>query len=160
MKLIAQKRGKNEKYDRLRYVRADGSETSSEMPRQGLLPHDLVHYVVESNLALRHGFLSLVAQGSDAGFVMQGVHDKNNLQVETETVQVEAVVEALQSQLWNGCFDSDAFFEGVRGVCEARGKPTHEFGSLNPESLYQKAIELNGQWTSLENFQSLEFDFL
>jgi len=159
MKLIAQKRGKNEKYDRLRYVRADGSETSSEMPRQGILPHDLVHYVVESNLPLQHGFLSLVAKGSDAGFVMQALHDKTNIQVEMEAVQVEAIVEALQSQLWNGAFDIEAFLDGVRGACEARQKPVYAFGGLNPELLYQKAIELNQRWIPLENFQSLELDF-
>jgi hypothetical protein len=159
MKLIAQRRGKNEKYDRLRYVRADGSETSSEMPRQGILPHDLVHYVVESGLPLRHGFLSLVAKGADAGFVMDAIHDKTNLQVEIEAVQTEAIVEALQSQLWSGVFDIDAFLDGVRGACEARQKPVYVFAEIDPEELYHRAIELNRQWMLLENFQSLELDF-
>lgn len=41
MKIIATKRAKTDKYDRLRRIRLDGSETSTTMPRQGVLPHDL-----------------------------------------------------------------------------------------------------------------------
>ncbi|WP_017171899.1 hypothetical protein [Xanthomonas phaseoli] len=94
MKLIAEKLGKSDKADRLRFFRADGSETQCAMPRQGTLPHDLIHYIVESALPLKHGFLSQVAAGSDAGFVMQAVHDPSNRSVETESVQAEAIVEA------------------------------------------------------------------
>jgi hypothetical protein len=46
MKLIAERLGRND------------SETTTAMPRQGILPHDLVHYVVESGLGWRHGFLA------------------------------------------------------------------------------------------------------
>ena len=74
MKLIAEKAGKADRYDNLRYVRADGSESRSPMPRQGTLPHDLIHYVVESTLPLKFGFMSLVARGADALFVMETVH--------------------------------------------------------------------------------------
>ena len=159
MKLIAQKRGKNEKYDLLRYLRADGSETKSEMPRQGVLPHDLVHFVVESGLDLQHGFLSLVARGADASFIMEAIHDKSNPAVELEAVQAEAVVEALQTQLWAGSFDAGDFLEGVRGACAARDKPPLSFEKIDPESLYHAAIELNTQWSALANFQSIELDF-
>lgn len=160
MKLIAEKLGKSEKYDRLKYVRADGSETQSSMPRQGTLPHDLVHYVVESALPLRHGFLSLVAAGSDASFVMQAVHDTANPAVETEAAQAEAIVEALQTQLWSGSFDLSAFSEGVRTACAARGKPVFEFVGMDPHRyLFDKAMELNKQWDQLPYFQSMALDF-
>jgi hypothetical protein len=76
------KRSKTDKYDVLRFVRNNGSCTDALMPRQGILPHDLVHYVVESALPLRHGFLSLLARGADAQFVMESVHDKANPHVE------------------------------------------------------------------------------
>ena len=58
MRLIAEKRSSRDKYDVLRFVRNNGSATDALMPRQGILPHDLIHYVVESALPLRHGFLS------------------------------------------------------------------------------------------------------
>ena len=55
MHLLAEKLGKTDKLDRLRYRRADGSETACPMPRQGTLPHDLVHYIVESRLSAIKG---------------------------------------------------------------------------------------------------------
>ena len=43
-------------------MRRDGSTTGCAMPRQGILPHDLVHYVVESTLGR-----SVPALPADAG---------------------------------------------------------------------------------------------
>jgi hypothetical protein len=159
MKLIAEKAAKADKYDNLRYVRADGSESRSPMPRQGTLPHDLIHYVVETTLPLEHGFLSLVAKGADALFVMETVHDRTNPAVETEAVQAEAVVEALQAQLWSGTFDTEAFLEGARLACVARDKPTFDFAAIDPKILYDRALELFERWQRVPFYQSIELDF-
>lgn len=160
MKLIAEKLGKTDKYDRLRFVRADASETQTAMPRQGTLPHDLVHYIVESALPLPHGFLGLVAAGSDAGFVMQTVHDTANPNIATEAVQAEAIVEALQTQLWGGSFDLEAFLEGVRSANAARGKPAFNFTGLDAQThLYDAALALLERWIQVPHHQSMELDF-
>ena len=74
MQLIATKRPAAEKYDRLNFVRDDGSSAAIDMPRQGILPHDLLHYLLETGLGLCGGFLSLVAAGQDARYVMELVH--------------------------------------------------------------------------------------
>ena len=160
MKLIAEKLGKSDKLDRLRFIRADGSETHCPMPRQGTLPHDLVHYVVESALPLKHGFLSLVAAGSDAGFVMQAVHDPANLAVDTEAVQAEAIVEALQTQLWGGAFDRESFLEAARLAAAHRNKPAFEFAGLDPELLYKRAMALLQQWGQVPFHQRMELSFV
>jgi hypothetical protein len=160
MQLIAEKHARNDKYDRLRYVRMDGSETASSMPRQGTLPHDLVHYVVESALSLRHGFLSLVAAGADASLVIQAMHDKANPSVETEVAQVESIVEALQTQLWSGRFVRADFDEGVRSACAARGKPAFDFTGIDPQrELFDTALELHARWEHLACFQSMALVF-
>ena len=159
MKLIAEKAGKTDRYDNLRYVRADGTESRSPMPRQGTLPHDLIHYVVESTLPLEFGFLSLVARGADALFVMETVHDRTNPAVETEAVQAEAVVEALQTQLWSGEFDTDAFLEGARLATAARDKPAFDFSAIDPRILYDRALELLERWHGVPFHQSIELEF-
>ena len=160
MRLIAEKCSKKDRSDRLRYVRSDSTETLSSMPRQGILPHDLVHYLVESTLPLRHGFLGLVAAGADAAFVMQAVHDRANPEVETEAVQAEAVVEALQSQLWNGRFDPAMFAEGVRGACAARDKPVVDLTGIDAQcDLFDAAIALNERWQQVGWFQSMTLVF-
>jgi hypothetical protein len=162
MKLIAEKRSKTDKYDVLRFVRNNGSCTEALMPRQGILPHDLVHYVVESALPLRHGFLSLLARGAEAQFVMDSVHDKSNPNVETEAVQAEAIVEGLQAQLWSGAFDEAAFKEGAAAACTARGKQPFNFSALALDlkaALYDRAQALNEQWKSAPFYSTLTLDF-
>jgi hypothetical protein len=160
VRLIAQKLGKTDKYDSLRFVRSDGRESQISMPRQGTLPHDLVHYVVESALPLRHGFLSLVAAGSEASFVMQAVHDRANQAVATEAVQAEAIVEALQTQLWAGAFDSQAFLDGAALATAARGKPAFDFADLDAETaLYECALALKARWDQVPYHGVLELEF-
>ena len=160
MKLIAERLGRNDKLDRLRCIRADGSETRCAMPRQGTLPHDLVHYAVESLLPLRHGFLSLVAAGADADFATALVHDPNYANSEVEAVQAEAIVEALQTQLWAGAFDEAAFLEGARLAAEVRGTPRFDFSGFDSQRLYDRAIALLDEWNRVAFHNSLSLEFI
>ena len=160
MRLIAEKRARADKYDRLRFIRNNGSQSDALMPRQGILPHDLVHYVVESALPLKHGFLSLVARGADAQAVADAVHDRLNLHVETEAMQVEAIVEGLQSQLWAGHFDLDAFLDGAAAACAARDKPPYDFSAVDVKiALYDRALDLNQQWNAAPYFSTMSLEF-
>ena len=130
------------------------------MPRQGILPHDLVHYIVESRLQLRNGFLSLVARGADPGFAMQMTHDAGNRFTQQEAIQVEAIVEALQTQLWNGSFDAEAFVYGVQTASTARGIESAALPLDQVELLlYASAIELNMQWLRIPPHGSIELAF-
>ncbi len=162
MQLIAEKRAKTDKYDVLRLVRNNGSATTCQMPRQGILPHDLLHFVVESALPLRHGFLSLLARGADAQFVIAAVHDPLNKDVEAEAVQAEAIVEGLQSQLWSGAFDQQAFIEGAASACAARDQPPFDFSRLDIDlkhALYERALELHQLWSAAPYYGTLSLEF-
>jgi hypothetical protein len=160
MKLIAAKLAASAKADRLQYRRDDGTTCENAMPRQGILPHDLIHYIVESQLGLANGFLSLVARGADASFAMQTTHDANNRDIERQAIQVEAVVEALQTQLWNGAFDPEAFAYGVQTASHARGVEPASLDPAQAESLvYAPAIELHRQWSALPTHASIEWTF-
>jgi len=160
MKLIAEKLGKSDKNDRLRFVRADGTQTQTVMPRQGTLPHDLVHFVIESAVPLEHGFQSQIASGSDAGFVMQAVHDRADATVDAEAIQVEAMVEALQTQLWAGSFEVDAFLHGVRSASAARGKAAFDLSDMDPQAmLYEPALALLERWNRVPYYQGMELSF-
>lgn len=160
MQLIVKKCTPSDKYDQLSFVRADGSRSQCSMPRQGILPHDLIHYVVESALAFEFGFLSLVAQGADPTFVMESVHDKNNAQVSAEAVQVEAIVEALQTQLWAGQFDTEMFIYAADMACTARNTDPYSFAGIDPETrLFQAALALTQEWAAVEFSSTLELNF-
>jgi hypothetical protein len=146
MKLIARKMEAAVKLDRLRVVRDDGSETSCEMPRQGVLPHDLVHAVVESHLNLREGFLGLVAKGADIAFAEKNFRDHIDPERHFEVAQSESVVEGLQTQLWNGAFDFTAFIAGVQGACAMRGVAVPMITEADGQAMFDTAVRLNGQW--------------
>jgi hypothetical protein len=56
--------------DRIYVIRSDGSKTSWVFTTYGdVLPHDLVHLVVESTFGLAHGFWGRVDQGADPGAI-------------------------------------------------------------------------------------------
>ncbi|MGZ5202141.1 MAG: hypothetical protein ACXWJM_17565 [Ramlibacter sp.] len=159
MKLIATKQGKTDKYDELRCIRRDGSESSCPMPRQGILPHDLVHYVVETGLGWKHGFLGQVAAGRDISFAAEYAHDPGNREAADQVVQAEAVVESLQAQLWSGAFDGAMFMEGVRGACEVRGRGMPDLSGVDAEAaLFRRALELGARWQQVPFHGSLELE--
>lgn len=159
MKLIAEKKTARDKLDELLFVRRDGSTTRCQLPRQGTLPHDLIHYVVESRLPFRNGFLGLIAAGADAAFVLKVVHDKQNPQVETEAVQVESIVEALQTQLWAGAFDRDRFVEAAALAATARGKAPFPFEGVDAQAVYDDCLRLLEQWNCVPWYGKLELEF-
>jgi len=146
MKLIAERLGRTDKLDRLRCIRGDGSETSTSMPRQGILPHDLLHYVAESSLGWRHGFFGMIAAGADIGWTMQQTHDPANRHIADQAIHAEAVVESLQAQLWSGAFDESLFLEGVRNACEARGRSVPMLAAGAGQALFEQVLALQARW--------------
>lgn len=79
------------KFDRMT-VRRDGHEQTLDCPKQRIIPHDMVHYAVES-LLHRRGFLSRVRDGESADFRMAP---------EQESDSVERLVEVFQGDAWSG----------------------------------------------------------
>lgn len=116
---------------------------------------------VESMLGFRHGFLGLVASGADPRFVMERVHGPGCAEVEREAAQAEAVVEALQTQLWAGGFDDAAFDYGVVTACASRGvgAPAPAGGRCG-EALFHQAQALYRRWMAVPPHGSLTLDFL
>jgi len=159
MKIIATKLGKNDKYDQLRCIRLDGSETGAMMPRQGVLPHDLIHFVVETTLGYDHGFLGLVAKGADISFAMEQTHDMDNQTVADQATHAEAVVESLQAQIWSGSFDPEMFACGVAGACDMRARPAPDLSGIDVDkALYAGVVALGQRWQQLPYHASLELD--
>jgi len=159
MKIIATKLSRNDKYDQLRCIRLDGSETGTTMPRQGILPHDLIHYVVESALGYDHGFLGLVAKGADIGFAMEVSHDIGNPKASDQATHAEAIVESLQAQLWSGSFDAAMFEAGLEGACAMRSRAAPELGGIDVRTqLYGAVIALAERWQGLPFHASMELD--
>ena len=159
MKLIATKQGKSDKYDLLRCVRRDGTATATTMPRQGVLPHDLIHYVVETAMRYDHGFLGLVAKGAELKYSMEQTHDMRNRLIAEQAIHAEAIVESLQAQLWSGEFNAQQFHHGLEGACGMRERSVPNFGGLDlHQELYQRVVELGVRWQEVPYYGSLELE--
>ncbi len=160
MQLLARKLAKSEKHDLLTCTRDDGSVTQVAMPRHGILPHDLLHAVVEGALPFRHGFMSQVADGASIAFDAGVSYVAGPERHVIESGQVESIVEALQSQLWAGGFDPASFLEGVCLACASRKLPAPALPEIDFETLlFQRAVDLHVQWMALAPQQTMTLVF-
>ncbi len=98
--------------DRLEVRRSGGVVETIECPKQRIIPHDMVHFAVESTLSAR-GFIHRVASGEKADFRMAA---------EAESDSVERLVEALQSDAWSdGTSPPEDVIALYHVTCSARG---------------------------------------
>jgi hypothetical protein len=155
--LLIAKKGKNhDKRDRLKYVRRDGTHSEIDMPRQGILPHDLVHCIVEQAFGYTDGFMGRVADGASPQFA-----ESVDMTRTRELSIAESAVEAMQTQLASGQFDYEAFAYGLEMACAVR-KVTDVVipQSATAREAFDRATQLNAVWRSVPPMQTLEVHFL
>lgn len=109
------------RYDAMTCDRLDGSSIRCPMPKQGILPHDVVHFVVEDTLDLRQGFYGLIAAGINfpTGEPPWNA-DEFDLPDLTEALQAESLVECFQAELWSGSTEHKSFREILQITCAQR----------------------------------------
>jgi hypothetical protein len=96
------------KYDKMEVIRDGVLAESIECPKQGIIPHDMVHYAVESTLH-RRGFIVRVLDGQASSFRMEA---------EPESDGVERLVEVFQADGWSGWSTSVTDMLDLYQVCE------------------------------------------
>ncbi len=134
------------KYDRMEIARGDGAVERIDCPKQGIIPHDMVHYAVESTLAKR-GFLTRVREGERADMRMRG---------EAESDGVERLVEVIQGEAGSGgASDAAAMLDLSRVTCDARACPMLDIDPDDIEAIRARMAELTTQWGALAAGQSL-----
>lgn len=134
------------KFDRMEIVRNDGTVERTDCPKQRIIPHDMVHYAVESTLA-RRGFLARVRAGERADVRMRG---------EAESDGVERLVEVIQGDAWSGgnspASDTLALY---RVTCEECACPQLEISERDIAAIRARFAELTAQWEKIAAGESL-----
>ena len=98
-----------------------------------MVQHDMVHYVVETTLGYKDGFYGLLAQGHDIqSFGQVDKRTGKKPVVPVEAIQVECIVELLQTELWDGA-PYDDFLDLLKSICLDRSLPAPK--SITPEAL-------------------------
>ena len=133
------------KFDRMVIQRGEASE-AIECPKQGIIPHDMVHYAVESTLEKR-GFLSRVRDGEAAVFQMAP---------EAESDGVERLVEVIQGDAWSGGTGCAAdMLELYQVTCRARECAPLPVDADDLLAVRACVVELDRQWQALAVGQAL-----
>lgn len=136
------------KYDDLLIERDGRAPERISNPKQRIIPHDMVHYGVESVLSHR-GFLSLVAKGDGAVFATTGGESEE---------AVERLVEAFQAEMWGGRVPAQELLAAYRIGCEARGHGAVPVSEADVEAVRARLDELSAQWAVVPLNGSLELE--
>jgi hypothetical protein len=129
------------KFDLLEITRADGSTARVDCPKQGMIPHDMVHYAVETVIAA-DGFLTRVAHGEGLGFTDGAAPSAE---------PVERLVEAMQADTWSnaGRSDVDELIALYRLSCEARGHPSLPVTADHIAAIRAEMTSLAARWAEV-----------
>ncbi|URW74949.1 hypothetical protein M9980_10290 [Sphingomonas donggukensis] len=138
------------KSDTMTVVRDGRADTVIDCPKQRIIPHDMVHYAVESVLHAR-GFLGRIAGGEDADFRMVA---------EAESDGVERLVEVFQGDGWSGgTSDAAAMIDLYRVTCDARGCPMLAVDAATIDAVRTRIAELTARWDAVPAGGTLELEF-
>jgi hypothetical protein len=129
------------KYDRLDIVTEAGPLAPIDCPKQGIIPHDMVHYAVESEVATI-GFLGGIAAGGGSSFTA-GADDPHHR-------AVERLVETVQAEAWSGGPVADAEFIALYQVtCEARDDRPLALDAATIAAIRSRIADLSARWAAV-----------
>jgi hypothetical protein len=129
------------KFDRLDIVTDAGAQPPIDCPKQGIIPHDMVHFAVESEVATI-GFLGGIAAGGGSGFTA-GADDPHHR-------AVERLVETVQAEAWSGGPVADAEFITLYHVtCDARGDTPLALDAATIAAIRGRIADLTGRWVAV-----------
>jgi len=138
------------KHDRMQLIRGGAVEESIECPKQGIIPHDMVHYAVEHTLQKR-GFIGRVFGGETASFHMEA---------DSESDGVERLVEVFQADGWSGWNSSSTdILDLYQVTCIARQCEPLALQMDDIDSVRETILELTEQWQSVPVGKSLSLQF-
>ena len=126
------------KHDDLVIHRAGLPVETIRCPKQGIIPHDMVHFAVESRLAA--GFLSLVADGQSAGYATSGGEAEE---------AVERLVETFQAEMWGVRVPAEDLIATYEHACGARGHQAVPVSVADLESIRVRIDDLTAQWAEV-----------
>lgn len=138
------------KHDQMEVMRNGVVAERIECPKQGIIPHDMVHFGVESTLHKR-GFVDRILHGEAATFQMES---------EPESDGVERLVEVFQADGWSGWNSAPAdMLDLYRVTCDARLCEPLQLSLEDIDAVRKKLLELTAQWQSLAIGESLALQF-
>jgi hypothetical protein len=144
--------------DSIEALRADGSAVRTTFPHKGPIPHDAVHFFVESGLGIGDAFWGLVESGRHPEEVQDLAKAAGHASASRTSkpasyfvpvIQAERIVECLEADLWGGGGDPDMLRAMVRSGCEQSLVPVFPLTDAAIQSVRQNITEFREQWEAL-----------
>lgn len=146
--------------DRLICIRADSTLTEAALPRQGILPHDAFHFVVETTLGWPDAFFGVIAGGAELDRLTAELHGADARRTCPVRVrQSEALVECLQANQWGGATAATQFKKILGEACRRRGVEAPAIDATTLTKLREAIRAFGAAWRPLNPGQSLERTF-
>ena len=150
---------KGDTEDRLEMQRADGSRASVRFPHKGPIPHDFVHYAVESELAFDRGFWGLIEAGHQPEEVQHIAKSAGHASAKraevpaphfVPAIQVERLVEAFEADHWSGgTSDAEGVIAMAQAGCEQSLVPPCAIDELAVARIRSRIADFAGRWAAL-----------
>ena len=149
---------KGERTDQVQALRPDGTRVCTSFPHKGPIPHDAVHFHVESALAMGNAFWGMVAEGRHpdevAAVAKAGGHaSASRAAVPDEAiiqlVQAERAVECFEADLWSGSGTSpQTIRDTVAAGCAQSLVPAFEISDEAINNIRSSLTGLAKRWSS------------
>ena len=154
--LIRLTRLTNERH-RFEFVRDDGTRESHELETRSALPHDLVHYAVETEAGLNASFYGRLARGETYAALTA------ELPTGAEAMQTESVVGRIQGAAKHGTWsslDPELFAAEIAAGSRALGHepPAWLTGKLVAR-VRERLRRVQGQWRATPFHHAFELEF-
>ena len=160
---------KGAREDRIDAVRPDGSCASTTFPHKGPIPHDAVHFFVESELGISDGFWGLVAAGRHpeevqdiakaGGHASAGRAEVPDAAI-VRMIQAERTVECFEADLWGGSKgDPQTFREVIYAGCAQSLVPPIEIPDAAIARIRAHLVDLRQCWSALREGQGVTLDW-
>lgn len=138
------------KNDDLTIVRSGGATETIACPKQGIIPHDMVHYAVE-NVLCHRGFLSLVDEGQSVAFAVVDAGDSEEA--------VERLVETFQAEMWGGQVAAEDLLATYAHACGARGHGVATISLADVAAIRDRLDALSAEWAAIPLNGTLSLTF-
>ena len=146
---------KGERDDRIAIQRRDGTRADTSFPKKGPVPHDAIHWFVERELGLSHGFWGIVSGGAHpdrlAKIAKAAGHASAKRAAEPDAsivalLQAERLVECFEADLWGGGSDAQALIAMAQTACDYSHVPLPGMDAMGAERIRSDLNAFAADW--------------
>ncbi len=145
--------------DWIKIKRQDGSVAQTTFPKKGIIPHDVVHYYVEQELAMGSGFWGHVADGThpeEIQHIVKQAGHASSVRAATpdahivELLQAERLVECFEADMWSEPSDNQTLRDVFGAACQSSyvDPPTLSDDQIN--TIRSSTSSFAKQWIAAE----------